>query len=213
MAKDPAILFYTSDFLTGTLTMTDEETGKYIKLLCLQHQKSFLTLHDMKFVCKGEDNVVFSKFKEFEPGKFINETMKKHAEARKSYSESRKNNRLKKDMNKICYTYDEHMVNVIVIEDVNEIENAKVNVLLTNTEAEKIKKDYGDTAFIGGIKQLLDYGIQKPKKFKEYSSHYLCLLKWAIDAYKDSLTKKNNTNVTTATNKQPGFRINGNTKL
>ena len=43
MSKDPAILFYTGDFITGTLTMTDDQRGKYILLLCLQHQKGRLT--------------------------------------------------------------------------------------------------------------------------------------------------------------------------
>jgi hypothetical protein len=47
MGKDPAILFYTSDFLTGTMTFTDEQVGKYIRLLCLQHQKDKLTEKDM----------------------------------------------------------------------------------------------------------------------------------------------------------------------
>ena len=42
MAKDPAFLFYSNDFLTGTYTMTDEQVGKYIRLLCLQHQKGEL---------------------------------------------------------------------------------------------------------------------------------------------------------------------------
>lgn len=194
MAKDPAILFYTSDFLTGTFTMSDEQTGRYIRLLCLQHQKGFLTLSDLEFVCKGEDKTVFSKFEEKEPGKFVNNAMQKHAEARKSYSESRRNNRLKKDMTKICYTYDDDMVNVIVIEDVNEIKNEKVNVLLTKEEAEKIKKEHGNQVFEGSVRELLNYGINKPKKFKEYSSHYLTILKWCIDAYKQSLTKNYNGN-------------------
>ena len=42
MAKDPAFLFYPSDFLTGTMFMTDEQVGKYIRLLCAQHQKGHL---------------------------------------------------------------------------------------------------------------------------------------------------------------------------
>jgi hypothetical protein len=56
MSKDPAILFYTSDFLTGTFTMTDEQVGKYIRLLCLQHQKGSLTEKDMLKICKTYDN-------------------------------------------------------------------------------------------------------------------------------------------------------------
>ena len=48
MAKDPAVLFYTQDFLVATITMTNEQKGKYITLLCLQHQKQKLTLKDLK---------------------------------------------------------------------------------------------------------------------------------------------------------------------
>ena len=47
MAKDPAVLFYTSDFLSGTFTMTNEQVGMYIRLLCLQHQKGKLSEKDM----------------------------------------------------------------------------------------------------------------------------------------------------------------------
>lgn len=38
MKKDPAFLFYPSDFLTGTMFMTNEQIGIYIRLLCSQHQ-------------------------------------------------------------------------------------------------------------------------------------------------------------------------------
>jgi len=38
--KDPAVLFYTQDFLTGTFTMTDEQVGKYIRLLSWLKEKN-----------------------------------------------------------------------------------------------------------------------------------------------------------------------------
>ena len=47
MNKDPAFLFYTSDFLTGTMFMTDEEVGVYIRLLCVQHQHGGLIEKDI----------------------------------------------------------------------------------------------------------------------------------------------------------------------
>jgi len=190
MAKDPAFLFYSSDFLTGTYTMSDEQTGKYIRSLCLQHQKGYLTLSDLEFICKGRDEMVFSKFEEKEPGKYINTVLEKHSEARKTYSESRRNNRVKKDMNKICLTYDEHMVNVIEIVNENEIVNEKVNVFLTLEEIEKLKNDHGEVVFIGALKELLDYGMQKPKKFKEYTNHNLAIRKWCIDAFKQKENKQ-----------------------
>ena len=52
MAKDPAVLFYTQDFLVGTMTMSYEQKGKYITLLCLQHQKGKLTLKDLQAILK-----------------------------------------------------------------------------------------------------------------------------------------------------------------
>lgn len=42
MGKDPAVLFYTKDWLEGTVDMFPEEKGVYIDLLCYQHQKGFL---------------------------------------------------------------------------------------------------------------------------------------------------------------------------
>ena len=50
MAKDPAVLLWTKDFLVGTMTMTNEQVGKYIRLLCLQHQNQYLTDGDMKSI-------------------------------------------------------------------------------------------------------------------------------------------------------------------
>jgi len=71
MSKDPAVLLYTSDFLSGTMTMADEQVGKYIRLLCLQHQKGFLTEKDMTYICKSYDEDVYGKFVK-EDGKYYN---------------------------------------------------------------------------------------------------------------------------------------------
>ena len=42
MSKDPAFLFYSKDWLTGTAEYLPEEKGVYIDLLCYQHQKGSL---------------------------------------------------------------------------------------------------------------------------------------------------------------------------
>lgn len=42
MAKDPAFLFYSKDWLEGTAEMTPDEKGVYIDLLAHQHQKGSL---------------------------------------------------------------------------------------------------------------------------------------------------------------------------
>lgn len=95
--KDPAFLFYSSDFLSGTMLMTDEEVGQYIKLLCLQHQKGHLKEKDMLNICKTYNEDIFSKFKKDEEGNYYNERLEHEANKRKAYSESRRNNRNKVD--------------------------------------------------------------------------------------------------------------------
>ena len=123
MSKDPAVLLYTSDFLTGTILMTDEQVGKYIRLLCIQHQKGQLSENDMLKICGSYDNDVFDKFEKTKDGKYYNKRMQQEAEKRRAYSESRRKNRTlktkkpKKDMKNISKTYVNHM------ENENEIEN------------------------------------------------------------------------------------------
>ena len=106
MAKDPAVLFYTQDFLVGTMTMSYEQKGKYITLLCLQHQKGKLTLKDLQSILNEEDVDVAEKFIKESDGFYYNQKLKFESERRKSYSESRRKNLMNKHKNS-------HMVNHI----------------------------------------------------------------------------------------------------
>ena len=141
MAKDPAILFYTSDFLTGTMFLSDEQTGKYIRLLCAQHQKGRLSEKDMLNICKTHDQDIFDKFEKDSKGFYFNERLENEAKKRKAYSESRRKNRTKKvkpeeDMLKISNSYDKHMENENVNEnrDINVLNAFKENVIETAKE-------------------------------------------------------------------------------
>jgi hypothetical protein len=127
MAKDPAVLFYTSDFLTGTFSMTNEQVGKYIRLLCLQHQKGKLTEKDMLSICKAYDEDVYLKFRN-EAGLFYNERMFNESERRKKYSESRKkNSQSSKNQLKTKKAYAKHM------ETATETITVDVNEFITDT--------------------------------------------------------------------------------
>lgn len=141
MAKDPAFLFYSSDFLTGTLTMTDEQVGKFIRLLCLQHQKFELSEKDMMHICKSYDEDIYEKFKK-EDSKYYNERLREESIKRKNYSDSRRKNKLKKDMKNICLTHDEHMEN----ENENEIVNKDINInkngFFKESEFEELPEQY-----------------------------------------------------------------------
>jgi len=92
MAKDPAILFYTSDFISGTLTMTNEQRGKYILLLCLQHQGGHLSYDDMIAVCGDEDPKIFAKFLIDEDGKYYQKRMEEEVVKRAKHSEKQREN-------------------------------------------------------------------------------------------------------------------------
>tara|TARA_R100001244_G_scaffold128472_1_gene99398 strand:- start:953 stop:1642 length:690 start_codon:yes stop_codon:yes gene_type:complete len=123
MSKDPAFLFYSSDFLTGTMFLTDEQIGKFIKLLCIQHQKGRLREKDMLKICKTYDEDVFEMFKQDEENLFYNDRLEVEVNKRKAYSESRRNNRKKKTapLKNTSLTYVKHMEN----ENENENENKK----------------------------------------------------------------------------------------
>ena len=133
MAKDPAVLFYTSDFISGTYTMTDEQVGKYIRLLCLQHQKNRLSEKDMLYICKSYDVDIWCKFDKDDAG-YFNVRMHEESTKRKNYSESRKNNRKPKHMKNISESYVNHME--------NENENENENIIeVKNEDAVKKKKE------------------------------------------------------------------------
>jgi uncharacterized protein YdaU (DUF1376 family) len=117
--KDPAFLFYYQDFLVGTDELTNEETGAYIRCLCHQAHKGFITEKHMKNICNSYDvhNVIKNKFIYDENIEgYINLRLKTEIEKRQKYSESRSNNRKgnnkeKKHMKNISKTYVKHMEN------------------------------------------------------------------------------------------------------
>lgn len=159
MAKDPALLFYTNDFLAGTYTMTDEQVGKYIRLLCLQHQKYSLTKKDMMNICKTYDKDIFEKFV-LEKGVYYNVRLRKEADRRRAYSESRRKNRGGER------TYDEHMETETITETITE-DKKKTKSLFKNSE-------YCD------IEKFKEAFYSNPKYTKyDYSHYYESVKNWS----------------------------------
>lgn len=176
--KDPAFLFYSSDFLTGTVTLTNEQTGKYIKLLCMQHQKGHLTEKDMLKICNTYDEDVYDKFVKDNDGKFYNKRLETEVNKRKAYSESRRNNRLGK--NNTCMTYDKHMVNEDINIDINNIIDESMREETTDNELvtfyqnnigslspfqyeilEAYEKDIGTDMVIKAMQIACEQGVKK----------------------------------------------------
>lgn len=211
--KDPAFLFYTSDFLTGTMTMTDDQVGKYIRLLCLQHQKGLLSEKDMLFICKSYDEDIFMKFEKNGEGLYFNRRLEEETIKRRKYSESRSKNRIsghkheKKEESKpddntiISSSYDQHME--------NENENRNINIdfdvfwnLYDKKIGDKIKilkkwKHLSNSDRIAIIEYIPKYIDANPdKKYRKNPETFLNNKSW-----NDEIIKHNGTHqrVTTRT--------------
>ena len=174
--KDPAFLFYPSDFLTGTMLLSNEQIGKYIKLLCLQHQHGSLSEKHMLQICGEYDEELYSKFKKDDDGKYYNERLQKETIKRKKYSESRRQNRMggaKKDEEKPSHddTYDSTYVETYDGHMENRNRNIDISTNKDNVEKRKTakkdlpKKTYGE---FNNVK-LTDEDYKKLKeKFPDY---------------------------------------------
>ncbi len=186
MAKDPAFLFYAADFITGTQFFTNEQVGKYIRLLCAQKIHGHLREKDMINICQSYDEDIFEKFDKDEEGLYYNVVLEGHIEKRKIYAESRRNNRLKaftdnhkpkqpadkktvkskKDMNNISLTYDQHMENVNVNENVIKNKEDKIKKV-----SEKLKKE--EEIFSA---EVMNFADEYPESMLKAFLNYWCEL-------------------------------------
>ena len=72
--KDPNFPLYTQDFIVGTMMLTNEEVGIYIRLLCIQHQHGgIIDSETFKHYTNGNRKIA-SKFLKTEDG-FYNERL------------------------------------------------------------------------------------------------------------------------------------------
>ena len=176
MAKDPAFLFYTSDFLTGTMLMSDEQVGKYIRLMCYEHQHGRLPEQDMLKICKTYDADVFSKFDVDECGLYFNERLEIEIGRRRAYSDSRRRNRIStpscdEHMSNMCETYEKHME--IEIDTNKTIDNRELKVTGKGVKGENPDKPKKKSFTPPTLEEITAYCKERgndvdPKKFFDY---------------------------------------------
>ena len=182
--KDPAFLFYSSDFLTGTMFMTNEQVGQYIRLLCAQHQKGRLTEKHMLNICKAYDEEVYSKFTKDDNGLYYNPRLEDESIKRANFAESRRNNAKgkRKITKKPLKAYAKHM------EDENENEN--INKSKDKKEKEKIVFPFTSKKFMESWDRWLTYKREEHNfKYKSNTSIQAALM---------DLNKKSNNNESVA---------------
>lgn len=206
--KDPAFLFYPSDFLTGTVFLSKEEIGIYILLLCYQHQHGGMIDKESFYSLVGENKLIRKKFIETSEG-FFNERLMLEMEKR-----NKKSNNIREAVKEV---WEKRKSDAIVMESHNNpkengcdyngipmgiinrnkdiIINKKVkeekveireNVFLTLKEIEKLKLDFGE-GYEWAIDTISNYKFSSGKKYK---SDYHALIGWVKDKY---VTEKNKT--------------------
>lgn len=121
MSKNPAFLFYSSDFLTEAAGLTMEERGQYITMMALQHQNGHLNEKTIKLSVGAVSADVLKKFDRDEAGLYFNRQLEETIQRRNAYCESRRRNASQNStMQSICKAYAPHMENENEIENINE---------------------------------------------------------------------------------------------
>lgn len=188
MSKDPAVLFYTSDFLSGTFTMSNEQVGKYIRLLCLQHQKGKLSEKDMLSICQAYDVDIWEKFEKVD-GFFINNRMYDEAIRRQKFTESRRNNAKSVKTDSISEAYAKHMPKHMETETIN----INKNIFINNIEPFV-------TLLGGSYQEFIDYWTEPSKSGKlRYEAQKFFDIKRRVNTWMQNKNKYGNSKNTDAT--------------
>ena len=195
MSKDPAVLLYTSDFLSGCQDLTMVERGQFITLLCLQHQKGYLTAKIITLTCG--DNVskdVLDRFNQDENGNWFNKRMDTEIKKRKSNSE-KQSKRAKDYWAKVKQKKEETTsvdsstayATALPLENENENENENINKK-ENVKAEIIYP-YTDKDFVSAWQIWKQYRKEINKPFKSALSEQGALkrLRTMSDSKQDAL--------------------------
>ena len=224
--KDPAIIFYTSDFLMGVSNLTMEERGQYITLLCLEHQQGHLSKKIIDLNISNVSQDVLEKFNIDEEGKYYNERLEYEINKRSKFIEHQIENGKKggrpkkpKENPKETQTITQIKAKQKPLENENEIENIIDNVIV-NENIKKLFREYIDirkknkytiteSVVKRLIKKLNEYGTTEEEK--EEVIMKAITGKWQ-DFYplKEKEQKNNNSNVFEELLKEEQYEQTGN---
>lgn len=128
--KDPAFLFYPSDWMGGTMGMTFEQKGAYMELLVMQFNRGHMTTLMIGQTVGRLWDELKDKFIQDKDGLWYNKRLDIEKENRKKFTESRYNNLQGKNQ----YTKKEahnggQMTDHMENENVNEDESINTNVV------------------------------------------------------------------------------------
>ena len=124
MGKDPALLWYPSDWVSGTQGMSFEEKGAYMEILMMQFSRGHMTERMISVVIGRMWGRIKDKFIQDEQGLWYNKRIDVEKDKRIKYVESRKNNKLGKNQHK---NSSKHMTDHMGNENTSCINNIETN--------------------------------------------------------------------------------------
>lgn len=207
MRKSPAILFYTAEFLARAAFMSYENVGRYVMLVCYQHQNGYIPKRIFDKICPDHNEEVCELFAVDENGNYHNEELDFTLMKREEYVASREENgkkggRPKKSEEVTSKTVKKEESTEKKGAENEEITEKKISEGKTFTEEtthkgeEKEKKTaYGELGNVSlseseyeKIKEKFPKDYQKriddlsfylSTSGKQYQSHYAVLLNWS----------------------------------
>lgn len=203
MAKDPAFLFYTSDFLAGVSDLTMEERGQYITLLCLQHQKGRLSKKNIGIAVPNATADTMAKFKIDESGLYFNERLEMEINNRKAFTEKqrqraidgweKRKSKLDATANATALPLEDVNVNTDIVIEKNIIRYYKkfLHLKLTFDEFDKL-------IGLGYNKNEIDETLELIENYKKntnYKSLFLTAKKWLKNSKEFDKNKKSDKNI------------------
>ena len=160
---NPSMPFYPSDFFGEIALFTDEQTGKYIKLLSLAYLNGGrLTKDEIIFICGGEDKKILGKFKVDEEGSYYHERTVYEMNKREDFAMKKQKKTKAKAVKKDTPIKKEY--------------GNYSNVLLTDEQYGELLEKFGES-LTSRIKALDDY-IEMNGKQDKYKSHYAVIINW-----------------------------------
>ena len=180
--KDPAMLFYPSDFMMEISYMTNEEAGKYIRVLCNIFFHGRLSIDIIKRICGEEYETILNLLSRDDKGLYYHERMEYEMLKRRQFCESRSKNASSKSKKEEDKAEETKTVGTGV-PDCPQAEETKPekkiygreqNILLTDGEYCALKGELGDKL----EKRIEDVSLYIKKFGKKYESHYALILSW-----------------------------------
>jgi uncharacterized phage protein (TIGR02220 family) len=162
MGRDPAFLFYSSDFLTGVADLTMEERGQYITLMCLQHQKGHLSEKTIRLAL-GCDLVmqksdVLNKFTLDENGFYYNQRLEEEIIKREKVAE------IHRASGKKHVKLSETDTGKGITKSISK------SITISEDENENINEDVIEVKDIKPFKEIVDYLNKKAKTSYRHTS-------------------------------------------